>query len=105
MKLQDEIQLGKDRYIGSRLREHDEKLDDLYDRVEQLAGSERVEVSEELAGFVRELRREVGISDEALVTAIFDRFGLGAFSDRQIAAALESAPQPQSEGDEQSDYG
>lgn len=99
MSLQDDIQQGKDRYTGARLREHDEKLGDLNGRVERLEGSEPVEVPEGLANFVAGLRAEDGVTDEMIIMAVFENYGLGVFSDREIAAALQPAPQ-EAEGDE-----
>lgn len=92
----DEIQLGKDRYIGARLAEHDKQVEELRTQV-QKSGEEPVEVPEPLAGFVAGLRLE-GARDDALIGAVFEHFGLGAFSDRQIAAALVApTEEPQSE--------
>ncbi len=97
----DEVQQGKDRYVGARLREHDEKLNDLNGRVVSLEGSEPVEVPEELSEFVAGLRAEDGVTDDIVIMAVFEHYGLGVYSDRQIAAALEITPQP--EGDEPSE--
>lgn len=101
MSQQDEVQQGKDRYVGARLREHDEKLDDLNGRVGSLEGSEPVEVPDELSEFVAGLRAEDDMTNAIVIMAVFEHYGLGAFSDRQIAAAL--VPTPQSEGDEPSE--
>jgi len=97
----DEVQQGKDRYVGARLREHDEKLGDLNGRVVSLEGSEPVDVPEELSEFVAGLRAEDGVTDDIVIMAVFEHYGLGVYSDRQIAAALEPTPQP--EGEEPSD--
>lgn len=101
MSLQDDVQKGKDRYVGSRLKEHDQKLGDLDGRLKQIGEPGPVEVPEELANFVAGLRGEEGGTDDLIIVAVFEHFGLGAFSDRQIASAL--VPTPQAEGDEPSE--
>lgn len=99
MSIDEAVQKGKDRYFGSRLGEHDERLEEHADQLKRLGGvQEAVEVPPELAEFVTDVRNQ-GASDELAAMAVFEKFGLGAFSDRQIVAALQPSPQ-EAEGDE-----
>lgn len=99
MSLEDEYQEGRDQYLGSRLKEHDEKIEELHRRLEELGkASEPVEIPAVLANFVASKRSEEGITNAMIVNAIFKEFGLGAFSDRKIIAALEIS----SDGDKES---
>lgn len=103
--MEEKVKQGRERYTGSRLSEHDERLNDLdeglndlRDRIGNLEGPEEpVEVPEHLSNFVVVARAE-DISDVAIVAAIFEAFGLGAFSDREIAVALELVPSELDDG-------
>lgn len=91
----------REKYIDDRFAFIDERHEELSKRVDGLASAEEpVEVPLVLAEFVRG-KREEGVSDDDIMSAVFVEFGLAPFSDRQIAAALQ--PAPQTEGDEPSE--